>query len=34
MLKTIKARYKKGIIEPLEKVDLMDAICLYWMDIS
>lgn len=26
MLKTIRARYKNGIIEPLEKVDLIDGI--------
>jgi predicted DNA-binding antitoxin AbrB/MazE fold protein len=25
VLKTIRARYKNGVIEPLEKVDLMDG---------
>ncbi len=25
MLKTIRARYKNGVIEPLEKVDLIDG---------
>jgi len=25
MLKTIKARYKNGIIEPLEKIELIDG---------
>ena len=26
MLKTIKARYKNGIIEPLEKIDVADGV--------
>ena len=26
MLKTIKARYRNGLIEPLEKIDLVDGV--------